>query len=94
MQVPVPEREREGVVSEDFSEDAFVEVDEHAVPGHEQPSVVNLQRPRSDVGVVERVVAVQAVQPLLVTQRPRVDVRQRSEELVALDELLLVSFVQ
>ena len=94
MQVPVPVRKRKGLVSENFGEDAFVEVDEHPVPGHEQPSVVNLQWPRSDVGVVERVVAVQAMQPLLVVQRAGVGVRQRSEKLVALGELPLVSFVQ
>jgi hypothetical protein len=73
--VPVPERERERVVAQQLRQNALVEVDEHAVPGQEQPPAVNLQRPCL-VRVVQSVVAVQAVQVHLVAPRARVRVRE------------------
>lgn len=37
MAVPVPEGEGEGVVVDEACEDAFVEEEEDAVPGEEEP---------------------------------------------------------
>ena len=84
--IPVPEREREGVLANEVRQNALVEVDEEAVPRQEQPALVNLQWILLALKV-ESVVTVGAVQLGLIVERPAVAVGQRTHELVRLLDL-------
>jgi hypothetical protein len=80
--VPVPERQCKSVVVEQLRQDPLVEVEVEAVPGEEEPALVNLERVRVRWGVeVEMVVAVEAVELPLVDIGAAVGVRQRHHEL-------------
>ena len=79
--VPVPIGEGEVVIPEQLREDAFMEVEEQAVPWQEKPVVVNLERVLV-ARVEEVVVAVGAMHFGLVQKRAAVCVGEGSHELV------------